>query len=686
MKVYTTENIRNIALVGHGSSGKTTLVEAMLFLSKAISRRGKVEEGTATTDFDDEETRRQISLSMATAPLEWKGTKFNLIDTPGYTDFVGEMRSGLRAAEMALVVVDAAAGVEVGTELAWGYADDEELPRAVLVNKMDRENANFDKALASLAETFDAQFLPLMLPIGAQDQFEGVVNVLERKAYLGPESKPGDIPADLADRVEELYTQIVEAAVEADEDLMMKYFEDEEITPEEIANGLRSVIAGGDWVPVLAGAGGGPLVGLGALMDVLANLAPSPAGLTFEAQGAQGVETLEISDASPLAALIYKSIADPYVGKISYFKVFGGQLNAGDIVWNPRTQESERLSQLYTMRGNQQVSVETLHAGDIGAVTKLEEAQTGDTLCSKAHTLVVRGPLFPAPLYSLAVSPETKADTAKMGQTLTRICEEDPTLQWRQDPSTNETILSGMGDAHVETAVRRMKSRFNVALEVRTPRVPYKETVTAPGSSQYRHKKQSGGAGQFAEVHMRVEPMPHDEGFDYVWEVFGGHISSSFQPSIEKGVKQVMVQGALAGYQIVDVRVAVTDGKEHPVDSKDIAFQIAGREAFKEAFRAGRPVLLEPVYLYKITVPEEYAGAVMSDLNTRRGRVQGMGQEANKAIITAEAPLAEMQQYATNLRALTQARGLYEMSFVRYDVVPSHLAEQVIAQAKIDEE
>jgi len=686
MKAYSTENIRNIALIGHGSSGKTTLVEAMLFLSKATARRGKVEEGTTTTDSDEEEIRRQISLSMAVAPLEWGDVKINLLDTPGYTDFVGEVRSALRAAEMGLVVVDAAAGVEVGTELTWGYADDESLPRAVLVNKMDRENANFDKTLASLGEAFDAQFLPLMLPIGSQDQFSGVVNILDRQAYVGPTSEPADVPADLADRVEELYTQIVEAAVEADEELMMKYFEDEEITPAEIANGLRKVIAAGDWVPVLAGAGGSEMIGLGALLDLLVQIAPSPAGQTFQATNSQGEETFDVADSSPLAILAFKTTADPYVGKINYLKVFGGTLSGGDTVYLPRNGETERLSQVFVMRGNEQIQVDVLHAGDIGAVTKASEVETGDTLCTKADSLVLRGPIFPEPLYSVAITPVTKADTAKMGSTLTRVCEEDPTLQWHQDPTTGETVLSGMGDAHVETAVRRMKSRFNVALEAHTPKVPYKETVTAVGNSQYRHKKQSGGAGQFAEVHMRVEPMGRDEGFDYVWEVFGGRISTSFQPSIEKGVKQVMGQGILAGYPIVDVRVAVYDGKEHPVDSKDIAFQIAGREAFKEAFQKARPVLLEPIYLYRIVVPDEYAGAVMSDLNTRRGRVQGMGQESGKAIITAEAPLAEMLQYTTNLRALTQARGTYSMEFVRYDIVPSHLAEQVIAQAKKAEE
>jgi elongation factor G len=646
-----------------------------------------VEEGTTTTDYDEEERRRRISLSMAVAPLAWKQTKFNFIDTPGYTDFVGEVRSALRAAEMSLVVIDAVAGVEVGTELCWGYAEVEGVPRAVLINKMDRENANFEKALASLSESFEAQFLPLMLPIGSEDSFAGVVNVLERKAYMGEKATPAEVPAELADQVEDLYTQVVEAAVEADEALMMKYFDDEEITAEEIANGLRTVISDGDWVPVFVGAAGGEgAIGVSVLMSMLSGLAPSPEGQTFVAEGADGEEAHPISGDSPFAALIFKTTADPYVGKISTFKVFGGTLSVGDAVYNPRIEETERLSQLYIIRGNEQISVEVLHAGDIGAVTKIEEAQTGDTFCTKRHPLSLQGPNFPNPLYSVAISPVSKADTAKMGTTLTRICEEDPTLEWHQDPTTGETILSGMGDAHVETAVRRMKSRFKVALESKTPKVPYKETVTAEGDSQYRHKKQSGGAGQFAEVHMRLEPTERDEGFEYTWDVYGGHISTSFGPSIEKGVKQVLTQGILAGYPIVDVHCSVYDGKEHPVDSKDIAFQIAGREAFKEAFQAARPVLLEPIYLYHIDVPEEYAGSVMSDLNTRRGRVQGMAQDGNRVTITAEAPLSEMQQYATNLRALTQARGLYSMSFVRYDVVPSHLAEQVIAQAKKEDD
>ena len=399
MKEYTTQQIRNIALIGHGGSGKTTLTEAMLFLSKTTNRRGTVEEGNTVTDFDEEEIRRNISLSSALAPVEWKEHKLNIIDTPGYTDFVGEVRSALRAADLALVVVDAAAGVEVGTELTWGYADDESIPRVVVINKMDRENANFDRALASLSENLDAQFLPLMLPVGAQADFSGVVNLLERKAYLGPKSEPAEVPSELADRVDELYTNIVEAAVEADETLMEKYFEDEALTAEEISGGLRKVIAEGDYVPVLVSAGGSDMVGLGAFIDLLVQIAPTPAVHPFTAEGPSGEEEFEVSDTSPLAVLVFKTAADPYVGKLTYFRVYGGIVVSGDTLYNSRAGENERLGQVFVMRGKEQIPVDQLHAGDIGAVAKMSEALTGDTLCMKEHQLTMRGPLFPTPLY-----------------------------------------------------------------------------------------------------------------------------------------------------------------------------------------------------------------------------------------------------------------------------------------------
>ena len=686
MKEYTTQMIRNIALIGHSGSGKTSWAEALLFASKATNRRGKVEDGSTVTDFDDEEVRRGISLSLGLAPVEWKGYKLNLLDTPGYTDFVGEVRSALRVADTALVFVDAAASVEVGTELTWVYAEEEQLPKVVLVNKMDRENANFDKVLDSLSESFDAQFLPVMLPIGAQADFKGVVNVLEKQAYLGAACTPAPIPEDLVDRVEEFYTRIVEASVEADEALMEKYFADEPLTAEEISTGLRKVVAEGSYVPVLVTATGSEPVGLNVVVDMLVQIVPSPADRPFTAEGRSGEETFEVSDTSPFALLVFKTTADPYVGKLTYFRVYGGIVNAGDTVYNRRAGVEERLGQTYVMRGKEQIPVERLHAGDLGGAAKMNEALTGDTLCAKERALKMRGPLFPQPLFTVAISPKTKGDTAKMGPTLTRMSEEDPTLHWHQDPTTRETILSGMGDAHVDTAVRRIQARFGVGLEANTPKVPYKETITATNTAQYRHKKQSGGAGQFAEVHMRVEPLERDTGFQYEWEVVGGRISSSFKPSIEKGIKSVMTQGVIAGYPIVDVFVAVTDGKEHPVDSKDIAFQIAGREGFKQAFQGAKPVLLEPVNNFVITVPDEFAGAVMSDLNTRRARVQGMGQSGKKAVITALAPLSEMLQYATNLRAITQGRGVYAMELSHYDVVPGHLIQQIVEQAKLDQE
>ena len=685
MKEYTTEQLRNIALIGHSGSGKTSFVESALFLSKAIERRGAVEEGNSAMDFDAEEINRNISLSTALAPVEWdKQYKLNLLDTPGSMDFVGEAKSALHVADAALTFIDAVAAVEVGTELTWDYAEEENLSHLVVINKMDRENADFEKSLASLKDIFtDSQFLPVLLPIGSQDDFKGVVNVLEQKAYLGEKNTPAEVPADMVDQVEELNFELVEYAAEGNDEVLMKYLEGEALTAEEISSGLRQALINKTVVPVMAAAG---LSGVGVtpLLDLLANLVPNPAE-TEMVETVDGEEFAVAAD-SPLALLVFKTMADPFVGKISYFKVCGGVAESGSTFYNPRADEDERVSQLLTMRGNEQLHVEKLHPGDIGAGTKMSSVLTNDTLCDEDHPVQVRGIKFPAPLYSVAVYPHTKRDTAKMGATLTRICEEDPSLRWEQDPTTNETILSGMGGSHVNTAVKRIKGRFDVSLDTQKPKVPYKETVTRTASARYRHKKQSGGAGQFGEVHMRLEPRPRDEGFEYAWEVYGGHISTSFQPSVEKGVKSVLKGGVIAGYPIVDVLAAVYDGKEHPVDSKDIAFQVAGREAFKAAFLQASPVLLEPIYSFTISVPNEFTGDIISDLNSRRGRMQGMVQEAARTIITANAPLSEMQQYAANLRALTQGRGLYTMEFSNYAIVPGNLAQDIIAEARKEEE
>ena len=686
MKDYATGQLRNVVLLGHGSAGKTSLAEAMLFTSGAINRMGRVEDGTSVADFDEEEVHRHISLNLAVAPVEWSGCKINVLDTPGYTDFVGEVKSAVRVADLALILVDAVSGVEVGTELVWNFTEEQALPRIIVVNKMNRENANLNRVLAALRETFDKNFVPIQLPIGAEAKFSGVVDLIKMQALTGPEGKTGEIPADMLAQAEEAHIALIEAAAEADDDLIMKYLEGEDLTEEEIQQGLRAAILNGAAVPVLVTAATESL-GTQGLLNALVDYAPSPADREpVTAQGPGGDEQIEPNELAPMAALVFKTTADPYVGKLTYFRVYGGMLQSDSRVYNSRAEEDERLGQLYVMRGKEQIPVPHLRTGDIGAVAKLTHTLTGDTICDKGHPVILPGPVFPSPLFSVAVNPTSKADQAKLGPTLTRICEEDPTLHWHQEASTRQTILEGMGEAHVNIAVRRMANRFDVGVETSIPKVPYRETITRIYADQYRHKKQTGGAGQFAEVHMRLEPLPRDTGFEYEWEVFGGAISRSFESSILKGVKQVMEQGVIAGYPVVDIKAVVFDGKEHPVDSKDIAFQIAGREVFKRVMMQAGAVLLEPIYSVSVTVPEEYTGDIIGDLNTKRAQVQGMDQRAGKTIITALVPLAEMQRYATDLRSLTQGRGVFSMELDHYQDVPSHLTQGIIEEHQREQE
>ena len=686
MKEYATDKLRNVVLLGHGSAGKTSLAEALLFSSGAINRMGEVENGTTVADFDEEEINRHISLNLALVPVEWAEHKINLIDTPGYTDFVGEVKSGIRVADLALILVDAVSGVEVGTELAWNFADELELPRIVVVNKMNRENASLARVLEALNETFGKNFVPISLPIGEEGNFAGIVDVVKMKALMGTDGKEAEIPAEMAEQVEAARVALIEAVAETDDELIMKYLEGEELTPAEIARGLRVAIRERSTIPVVVTAATAN-IGPRALLDMLVAYAPSPADRgPVVAQTPAGEEEIKPNDLAPLAALVFKTAADPFVGKLTYFRVYGGVLESDSRVYNSRAQEEERLGQIYVMRGKEQMPIPRLHTGDIGAVAKLAHTLTGDTLCDKGRPVSLPGPVFPAPLFAVAVHPSSKADQAKLGPTLTRICEEDPTLHWRQEPSTRQMILEGMGESHVEIAVRRMENRFGVGVQTTIPKVPYRETITRTNADQYRHKKQTGGAGQFAEVHLRLEPLPRDTGYEFVWEVFGGAISRSFESSIQKGIKQVMEQGVLAGYPVVDVKAAVYDGKEHPVDSKDIAFQIAAREVFKKVMLGAGPVLLEPIYNVTITVPEEYTGDIIGDLNTKRARVLGIDQQANKSIITAQAPLAEMQRYATDLRSLTQGRGLFSMELDHYEEVPAHLAQAIIEAHQAEKE
>ena len=678
MKEYSTEYIRNIALVSHSGTGKTMLAEACLHFTGATTRLGQIEDGSTIADFESEEIRRGLSLSTAIIPVEHKNHKINLLDTPGYTDFIGEVISALRVADSAFVLVDAVAGAEVGTEIALSYCDDFELPRFLLINKMNRENADFKKSLASVQQISEARLIPVQLPWGEKHDFKGVIDLLTMKAYEGDGKAVSDIPDEYKDEADTARMELIEAAAEGEDELLMKYLEGEELSSEEIARGLLAAVRGRSYIPVFVAAGSAE-IGIAPLLNAMIDLVPSPADVPpVIARGMDGDEELTASDAGPLAVYVWKTTADPFVGKITYFRVYSGVLTADSRVWNQSKDEEERLGNLHIMRGKEQEAVKLVHAGDIATVPKLGNTSTGDTLCDKGHPLELLIPEYPSALYRVAVTPATQADSAKISPTLTRLCEEDMTLSWYQEPSVNQTILQGMGDQHIDVAVRKADTKFQTGLNMEQPRVPYRETITKTGYSQYRHKKQTGGAGQFAEVHMRVEVL-EDEEFEFVNEVFGGAISQNFMPAIEKGVKNVMRDGVVAGFPVEKVKVAVVDGKEHPVDSKPVAFEIAGREAFKLAVKDASPVMLEPIYNFNITVPEANMGDVLGDLNTRRARVLGMDTQKGRSVVTAEVPLAEMQRYTTDLRSMTGGRGVFSMEFSRYETVPSHIASDLMA-------
>jgi elongation factor G len=677
MKEYTTEFIRNVALVSHSGAGKTMLAEAFLHLTGGTTRLGRIEDGTTAADFEEEEHRRGISLSTAVLPVEYRNHKINLLDTPGYTDFLGEEISALRVADSAVVVIDSVAGAEVGTEIAWSYCDRFNLPRCVVINKMNRDNANFRKALESVQTLSEVRLLPVQLPWGEKADFKGVLDLLTMKAYEGNGKSAQDIPSEYMDDAETARMELIEAAAEGEDELLMKYLDGEALEPAEVLRGLVKVVHQGSYVPVFVSAGSAE-IGIASLLDALVDLMPSPADMPpVVAEGRSGEEELTASDSGPLAVYVWKTTADPFVGKITYFRVYSGLVNSDTRVWNQTKGVEERLGTLNILRGKEQVPVKTVHAGDIGSVPKLGSTSTGDTLCDKGHPLTLPVPEYPSALYQVAVFPKTQADSAKISPTLSRLVEEDMTLSWHQEPSTNQTILQGMGDQHIDVAIRKAESKFQTGLSIEEPRVPYRETITKVGSAQYRHKKQTGGAGQFAEVHMRVEPLP-EEDFTFSNEVFGGAISSSFMPAIEKGVRSVMKTGVVAGYPVEHVKVAITDGKEHPVDSKPVAFEIAGREVFKLAVKEAAPVMLEPIMNVQITVPEANMGDVLGDLNTRRARVQGMDTQKGRSVVTAQVPLAEMQRYNTDLRSITGGRGIYTMEFSNYEVVPAHIAQDLI--------
>lgn len=680
MKEYTTESIRNIALASHSSAGKTMLAEAMLHLTGATTRLGRVEDGTTISDFDEEEIRRGISLYTSVLPVEYRDVKINILDTPGYTDFIGEVISALRVADGAIIVVDSVAGAEVGTEIAWNYCNTFQLPRFVVINKMDRDNANFQKALASIQNLTETRLIPVQLPWGEKASFQGVIDLITMKAYKGDGKNVVEIPAEYRSAAEEARFALVEAAAEGEDELLEKYLESGELTNEEVIRGLKSVIRQGSFVPVFA-TSATTETGIFRLLDAIVDFFPSPAEIPpVKALGKNGEEELlKASDAGPLAAYVWKTTADPFVGKQTFFRVYSGMVTSDSRVWNQNKGVEERFGTVSIPRGKENIPVKVIHSGDIGVVPKLSETVTGNTLVDKGHPLTLPVPEYPNALYRVAIFPKTQADSTKISPTLTRLCEEDMTLSWYNEPATLQTILQGMGDQHIDVAIRRAETKFQVNLLIGEPKVPYQETITRKATAMYRHKKQTGGAGQFGEVHLRVEPLA-DKDFDFTWEVFGGAISQTYAASIQKGIQNVMKEGVLAGYPIRGVLVAVYDGKEHPVDSKPVAFEIAGREAFKLAFKDAGPVLYEPIMNVQIIVPEENMGDVLGDLNTRRARVQGMNTEKGRSIITATVPLAEMLRYTTQLRSLTGGRGIFNMELAGYEMVPPHIQAEIVAQ------
>jgi elongation factor G len=678
MRESSTDAIRNIALVSHGGAGKTTLAEAFLHTSGATTRLGRIEDGSTISDYDDEEIRRGISLYTSIIPVEYNDHKINVLDTPGYLDFIGEVVSGLRVADGAVVLIDSVAGVEVGTEITWQYCDRFHLPRFAVINKMERENANYQKAFASLQEFSTTRLIPVQLPWGEKQSFQGVIDLLSMKAYQGASKSPVEIPQEYRDAAENARMSLIEAAAEGEDALLEKYLESGELTDAEILRGLHAVVASSSFIPVFVASASNE-IGVIPLLDAIVSLMPAPSQVAPAiASGKNGEEKLEPSDAGPLAAYVWKTTADPFVGKLTFFRVYSGVISSDTRVWNQAKNIEERLGQVYIMRGKETLPVRVVHTGDIGVVPKLVETTTGDTLCDKTHPLTLPVPEYPGALYQVAISPKTQADSAKISPTLTRLCEEDPTLSWHMEPATNQTILQGMGDQHIDVAIRRAESKFQTMMTIEDPRVPYKEAITKKGQAMYRHKKQTGGAGQFGEVHLRIEPLEEAD-FEFVNDVFGGAISNSYMPAIEKGIRALMKEGILAGFPISNVKVSVFDGKEHPVDSKPIAFEIAGREAFKLAFHDAGPVLFEPIMLVQINVPEANMGDIMGDLNTRRARIQGMNSEHGISTVTAQVPLSEMLRYTTQLRSMTSGRGYFTMQFDHYEVLPAHLAQEVIA-------
>ncbi|MBI4304477.1 MAG: elongation factor G [Chloroflexi bacterium] len=685
MEQYGLETIRNVVLLSHNGAGKTALSEAILFTAGVINRLGKVEEGTTTSDYDPVEIKRRISINLSVLPFVWKGTKVNLLDAPGYPDFVAEVRAGIRVSEGAIIVVGASSGVEVGTEHVWDYSQESDLARFIFVNKMDRENADFFKTVKDIQSKFGTRCVPVQLPIGAHATFQGIVDLLTMKSYTGSAAKEGEIPASIKAEADSFREKLIEAVAEVDDNLIEKYLGGEELTQEELKGALRQGVVSGKIVPILAGSGL-QNVGLGLLLDAMTSYLPSPKERKVAVLADSAKQEIEPSETAPLAALVFKTTADPYVGKLTYFRVYNGVLSSNSQVWNVTRNDTERIGQLYLIRGKTQEAVAQVKAGDIGAVAKLGLTATGDTLCSKEKPVKLVGISFPEPIFSEAVYPKTKADLDKLGAALGRLTEEDPTLRVRRDSDTIETIISGLGETQLEAAAEKMQRKFSVGVDLSLPKVPYKETITTSTTAEYKHKKQTGGHGQYGHVVLELEPLPRGTGREFVDKVVGGSIPRNYIPAVEKGVNEAVTEGVLARYPVTDVRVRVIDGSYHPVDSSEICFKIAGAGAVKKGLGQAQPVLLEPIMKIRIKAPENYTGDIIGDLNTKRAQLQGMSPEDGMNVIEALVPLAEVQRYAIDLRSITQGRGTFTMEFSHYQEAPPQIVQKVSAERQAAKE
>ena len=684
MAQYGLDNIRNLTLMSHNGAGKTSLAEAMLFSTKVINRLGKVDDGSSTSDYDPTEQKRNISINLSILPYEWKDTKVNLIDTPGYPDFAGEVKSGIRVSEGAVVLIDASSGIEVGTEQIWRYCEEASLPRFIFINKMDRENVNFNQIVEELQAKFGRRCIPLQLPIGTANDFQGVINLLTMKSYTGTEAKEGDIPEALQSEADSFREKLVEAAAEVDDSLIEKYLGGEELSQEELISGLRQGVVSGKIVPVFAGSAM-QNIGTSQLMDAISDYLPSPKEqdiLTVDGSGEE--EKVAPNSEGPLAALVFKTTADPYVGKLTYFRVYNGAIDSNSHVWNVTQSENERIGQLFVMRGKNQEPVAQIGAGDIGAVAKLSVTATGDTLGTREKPMKIVPISFPKPIFNAAVYPKTKTDLDKLGSSLARLVEEDPTLQVRRETETNETIMSGLGDTQLDVAAEKMTRKFGVNVEMRTPRVPYRETITASTQAEYKHKKQTGGHGQFGHVLLSLEPLPRGSGREFADKVVGGSIPKNYIPAVEKGVNEAVNEGILAGYPVDDIKTTVYDGSFHPVDSSEICFKIAGAGAFKKGLSQAQPVLLEPIMEIKVRAPEDYTGDIIGDLNTKRAQVQGMLPDNGFNVIEAQVPLAEVLRYPIDLKSITQGKGTYTIEFSHYQEVPQNVTQKVVAEKEAE--